>query len=277
MGERNTEMRGTEQISIPVAASTKVEAGKIACANASGYAVEGSVSATLTYLGRFDETIDNSSGANGDLDVLIRRDKCFKWDNSSTDAVDQSCLGQECYIEDDETVCATDNSGTRSAAGVVVGVDSDGVWVENPKLAVTYDDGWVASSVIQITTAELKALNATPKTLVAAPGAGKANILEACQAFLDYESAAYADIAAGDDININYTDDSGDTVATIECTGFLDQTNDEYRWAKPVITNVTPVANAALVAHMATGEVTTGDSPLYLKVWYRQITLALSV
>ena len=36
----------------------------------------------------------------------------------------------EPYIVDDETVAKTDGTATRSAAGKVVGLDSDGVWVE---------------------------------------------------------------------------------------------------------------------------------------------------
>jgi len=39
-------------------------------------------------------------------------------------------LGKTCYIVDDETVAKTNGTNTRSAAGTVVGVESDGVWVQ---------------------------------------------------------------------------------------------------------------------------------------------------
>lgn len=128
MGERATQMRAGDGVSLPVAATTKVEMGKLACLNASGYAVEGSESATLTAVGRFEETVDNSAGGNGDLCVDIRRG-IFLFGNSGTDAVTQASVGKRVYIEDDETVSATDNDGARSAAGICLELTSDGVWV----------------------------------------------------------------------------------------------------------------------------------------------------
>ena len=43
---------------------------------------------------------------------------------------------------------------------------------------------------VQITSAEILALNATPKSLIAAPGAGKFIALNKATIFLDYNSAA---------------------------------------------------------------------------------------
>lgn len=130
MADRNTPMKDGEIIPVPVAAATLCEAGKIAVANANGYAAPGSVATTLTYLGRFDQTVDNAAGGNGDKTVLVRRKKAFKWKNSAGDAVGQARQGKTVYIEDDETVAATDGTSTRSAAGICIGIDNDGVWVE---------------------------------------------------------------------------------------------------------------------------------------------------
>jgi len=134
MAERNTELRDGTLITPPVAATTKIEAGKLACANAAGYAVEGSTAATLTALGRAEETVDNSAGAAGDQRVQVRRGT-FKFANSATNAVTQASLGKTVYIEDDQTVAkdngaAGENPATKSAAGKCVELDSDGVWVE---------------------------------------------------------------------------------------------------------------------------------------------------
>jgi hypothetical protein len=128
--DRNTQMKDTEIISVPVAAAKKLFAGALVAANATGYATPGAAATTLTYLGRAEESVDNSAGANGDKAVLVRRKKAFKWVNSGADAVTQAELGKTCYIVDDQTVAKTDGVGTRSAAGKVVGLDSDGVWVE---------------------------------------------------------------------------------------------------------------------------------------------------
>lgn len=136
----------------------------------------------------------------------------------------------------------------------------------------SFASGGVAD--VTVTSAELLALNATPKTLIAAPGAGLAIIPTLIALFLDYNSAAYAGIAAGEDLAAKYTDASGATLATIEATGFLDATADAVRAIFPVTTLLTPVANAALVLHMLTGEIITGNSPLKVKVHYKVIETA---
>lgn len=128
--DRNTPYKDGELISVPMAANAKAFAGGLAVANATGYAAPGSVATTLTYLGRFDEFVDNTGGADGAKSVQVRVGKAFKWKNSGADAVGQASLGKVCYIVDDETVAATNGTNTRSAAGKVVGIDSDGVWVQ---------------------------------------------------------------------------------------------------------------------------------------------------
>ncbi len=127
--DRNTPMMDGELLNVPVAASTKIFAGSLVAANATGFATPGAVATTLTYLGRAEEQVDNTTGANGDKTVNIRRGKAFKFKNHA-DAVTQAELGKVCYIVDDETVAKTNGTNTRSAAGIVVGIDSDGVWVE---------------------------------------------------------------------------------------------------------------------------------------------------
>ena len=128
--DRNTPMKDAEEIAVPMAGGAKIYAGAIVVANASGYAAPGSTATGLTYLGRAEEQVDNSGGADGAKTVRVRRNKAFKFANDATDPVTQAELGKTCYIVDDQTVAKTNGGGTRSAAGVVVGIDSDGVWVE---------------------------------------------------------------------------------------------------------------------------------------------------
>lgn len=128
--DRNTQLKDGELISVPMAANAKIFAGGMVAANATGYATKGATATTLTYLGRAEEMVDNTGGADGAKSILVRRGKAFKWKNSAGDAVTQASLGKTCYIEDDETVSATNAGGnTQSAAGKVVGVEADGVWV----------------------------------------------------------------------------------------------------------------------------------------------------
>lgn len=132
---------------------------------------------------------------------------------------------------------------------------------------------------VTVSSAELLALNATPKQIVAAPGANLAIILEGVVAY-KAAGTAYAGIAAGEDLAINYTNGSGLELLEIETTGFLDQATAQTRYASAFraasgIASITPVANAALVIQLLTGEITTGNSALKLRVYYRVVPTVL--
>lgn len=127
---RNTQYRGRELLPIPVAAATKIYAGAIVCITATGFAVGGSTAATLTYIGRAEDTVDNIAGVDGAKTVTVRRQKAFKWGNLAADLITQADLYKTAYIVDDETVAKTSNANARSAAGRIVGIDPDGVWIE---------------------------------------------------------------------------------------------------------------------------------------------------
>jgi hypothetical protein len=128
---------------------------------------------------------------------------------------------------------------------------------------------------VTISSAELLALNATPKTIVAAPGAGKALVFENIQLFLDYNTTAYDGIAAGEDLSVKYTNAAGQQVASVEATGFLDASADALRYGYETVQDKTPVANAPLVLHMLAGEIATGNSPLKVRTFYKVIPSTL--
>lgn len=127
--DRDTHKKDGKLIVAPLATNVKVFAGGLAVANASGYATPGAVATTLAYLGRFEDTVDNTGGANGAKSVAISRGEAFKFANLGGDPVTQASLGKVCYIADDQSVAATNGTSTRSVAGIVLGVESDGVWV----------------------------------------------------------------------------------------------------------------------------------------------------
>jgi hypothetical protein len=128
--DRDTHRVEGDLVSLGVAASKKIYAGSIAAVDANGYATPGATATTLKYLGRAESQADNSSGSDGDVSVTVRRG-IFKWENSSAgDAITDADIGATCYIVDDQTVAKTDGTSTRSAAGKVFKVDSDGVWVD---------------------------------------------------------------------------------------------------------------------------------------------------
>ncbi len=111
---------------LPVAAGKKIFKGGLVVLSA-GYAQPGATAAALVAVGRAEQTVDNTAGANGALTVRVRRG-CFKWVNAGADLVVAADLFATCYVTDDQTVSHT--STGKSAAGKVIQIDSDGVWVE---------------------------------------------------------------------------------------------------------------------------------------------------
>jgi len=137
--------------------------------------------------------------------------------------------------------------------------------VTSPKL----DKSAVQYAEVEISAAEILDLFATPKELVAAPGAGK--LLEFISLLLAYDwgTVAYTIGTAGD-LQVKYTDGSGVAVSTTRAaTGFLDAVADTLSSLDKLEATVEPVANAPLVLTIATASPTLGDSPIHAKVAYR--------
>jgi len=109
-------------------AATKLFAGALAVLDA-GYAAPGRTATGLVAVGFVDKYSDNSTGANGDLKARIRS-RIGRLNNSAAaDQIGLTEIGSDCYIVDDQTVAKTNGSSTRSVAGKVIDVDSQGVWV----------------------------------------------------------------------------------------------------------------------------------------------------
>lgn len=133
-----------------------------------------------------------------------------------------------------------------------------------------------------ISSAQVLALFGTPQTVVPAPGAGLA-IVPYKVVIHKPAGTAYGGVAVGEDLVLKYTNASGAQVsAAMETTGFLDSASALTMVAgMPNATGSTPggflaVANAPVVLHLLVGEVTTGDSPLIVRVWYDVIRTAFS-
>jgi hypothetical protein len=127
--DRATAERQGDEFAYDVAASVVCRAGGIAVLDASGN-VKPAVEATgLVCVGMFHETVDNGSGAAAAVKATVRSGVFRFGNSSSTDAIAKAQIGDTCYLVDDQTVAKTDATGTRSAAGTIVDVDSVGVWV----------------------------------------------------------------------------------------------------------------------------------------------------
>jgi len=128
--DRNTPQRTGDLLNLPAAASKKFFSGALVARDASGNATPGAAATTIRGVGRSEARVDNSSGSAGDLNVQIKKG-VFRWKNStSTDEITNAEIGADCYIVDDQTVAKTNGSSSRSVAGKVFFVDSDGVWVD---------------------------------------------------------------------------------------------------------------------------------------------------
>lgn len=131
VANRDTPTREGVHEAHPVKAATKIFAGSLVCIDANGWAVPGSVATTLKARGRAEELVDNTAGANGDKVIRVRRGR-FRWKNSAAgDAITRADIGATAYVVDDETVAKTNGTNTRSAAGEIVDVDAQGVWIKS--------------------------------------------------------------------------------------------------------------------------------------------------
>ena len=152
------------------------------------------------------------------------------------------------------------------------GLNRQGGLVINRADGVTETFGCMQQTVI--TSAQVLALNATPRTVVTAPVSPLAILPIKVQIYKP-AGTAYAGIAAGEDLVLKYTNGSGNQCsAVIETTGFLDQATAQHRVATMMshvgttAGDTNPTAGAAVVLHLLSGEITTGDSALHVRVWY---------
>lgn len=126
------------------------------------------------------------------------------------------------------------------------------------------------STTVTVTTAQVLALNTTPITLVAAPGAGKILQVIEVTAKLVFNSVAYTGSNA---LEFRYTDGSGAKVtADIASTFINTASGTAYASVKGVVTALTPVANAPIVVFVPTANPAAGNSAIVFTVSYRVIT-----
>ena len=70
------------------------------------------------------------TGASNTRKIRVRNGIHGPFANSAAaDAIATDDVGKDCFIVDDQTVALTNGTNTRSRAGKVVEVDSEGVWV----------------------------------------------------------------------------------------------------------------------------------------------------
>lgn len=152
--DRNTSTKGTDLFNYPVSADAVIPMGVFVGGSATGYA-EDATDDSVVILGIAQERVVNTGGANGDLDITVRRGRAFMA-NSTTAPVTQAHVGQVVHAEDNQTVSRPGTSGP--VAGVVESASADGVWIDldavaaaGPGLSIVVANSTVPDGVAVVT------------------------------------------------------------------------------------------------------------------------------
>lgn len=127
---RNTPSALGDIRTIPVLANAKIFAGAMVQITAAGFADKGTATVANVTVGRAEATADNTGGANGAINVKVRRGVHRYANSTAGDLIARTEIGKTVYVVDDQTVAKTNGAGVRPAAGICFDVDAQGVWVE---------------------------------------------------------------------------------------------------------------------------------------------------
>ena len=120
----NERLSGND-IVIPVAEGESITAGHLVAISAAGYASEASKAENLIIAGCAMKPVDNTGGEDGAVAVQVRRGS-FVWNNDGS--IKATDVMKMCYVSDAQTVTITATGSSK--AGVILGIEGDGVIVE---------------------------------------------------------------------------------------------------------------------------------------------------
>lgn len=125
--ERDTPSRGGHVYAF-TQGSNVIYAGSMVAINTSGKAVPAADSASFKVVGRAKATQDNTGSSYSAARTIEVEAGVFRWVNggSYTDAN----VGDLAYVSDDQTVFTAASATQDVIAGVIVDVDTSGVWVD---------------------------------------------------------------------------------------------------------------------------------------------------
>lgn len=178
--------------------------------------------------------------------------------NPSTGVVTEDLITSSGKVGTNSVITA---SITDSAVTTAKILDSN---VTVAKLA----DNIIHEETVSLTAANIQAMYTTAVDVLAAPGAGKAIVVDEFELFTDAGATAMAD---GGDVTLNYTDKTGDACTGTIAATVVNSATDAHYIAKGV--GVAPVANAKVVITNATQAFATGNSTYKVRVRYHIVTL----
>lgn len=135
------------------------------------------------------------------------------------------------------------------------------------------DKGDLALTILQwvdvlIANAALDTLNATPVSLVAAPGSGKALLFAGALVVNNFVTAAL-ELGSGT-LDIKYQNSSGGLAGQMT-NAFVESAATAYAAVAPL--TCVALVNQALVLH-ASADITSGGGNLAIRMFYRTVTIA---
>lgn len=137
-------------------------------------------------------------------------------------------------------------------------------------LAADLAEGLSRSVQVALTSANILAMNATPVSLIAAPGSGKMIIVEDILLKMTTTATAYAN---GGAVEFRYTNGSGAKVtADIAAAIITAGAGTTYTKVAGIEASMVPVINAAIVITNATAAFITGTGSGVLTIKYRIVT-----
>jgi len=147
--------------------------------------------------------------------------------------------------------------------------------VGQPRFRDTLVDMADRYAEIRIPTAQVLTLNDNPLQIVASPGAGNTIVATALYVTMDYNAATYAN---GGHLELNYGADGSRAIAVD--VGLVTAGDDENRYfhdtfGSTTLTDLSGVSNQGLFVQAETAEFITGDSDLYVRVYYRIVPTLL--
>lgn len=171
-------------------------------------------------------------------------------------------------------VAGSNSFGFDTTSGLPIWRNNSGTVVYIPTMASATPDGTLLYAEVSLTNAEIKALRATPKTIIAAPASGK--MIQFVSATLLLKAGTNVLTESTANLGFKYTNGSGVQVSeTVECTDFIDQAVDTITNARPQLDAIVAKTGAdakALVLHnLGAGEFAgnaANDATMKVRVAY---------
>ncbi len=202
----------------------------------------------------------NESGANSLIDINAN---FVDLDTTKADIASPTFTGSP--------VLPTGTTGVTQTASDNSTKLATTAYVDTGLSSITLADDQLKIANITVTAAELKALNASPKTLIAAPGAGKAIVLDDVTFNFTYVAPQYT---AGGDLEIRYNSVASNYFQLPTETLVIRGTaNFSYQYTRNGGGYSYPKINDPIILKNAGTEFATGNGTAKVILKYRIITL----